>query len=102
MEEVNCPVEHCEDCEFHRSVSWCAQAIPKPQEINDAYKAHMEGFWEAMTYAEEHYKVMENFYDNTNDYIVALEKLIDLCYADGRAPTAEEVAIIDNFWNGDE
>ena len=61
----------------------------------------MEGFWEAMTYAEEHYKVMENFYDNTNDYIIALEKLIDLCYADGRAPTAEEVAIIDNFWNGD-
>lgn len=102
MDKWDCPAEGCEECEFHRSVSWCAQAIPKPQEINDAYKAHMEGFWEAMTYAEEHYKVMENFYDNTNDYIVALEKLIDLCYADGRAPTAEEVAIIDNFWNGDE
>lgn len=99
---VDCPVDRCEDCEFDRSVRWCAQAISKPQEINDAYKARMEGFWDAMTYAEEHYKIMEKFYDNTNDYIIELEAILNLCYSDGRPPTAEEMAKIDNFWNGEE
>ena len=102
MEEVNCPVEHCEDCEFHRSTSWCAQAVPKPQEINDIYKAHMEGFWEALRYAEDEYRFMVEFYDTSNDYIAVLEKLIETCYADDRPPTAEEVAQVDNYWNGEK
>lgn len=102
MEEVNCPVEHCEDCEFHRTESWCAQAIPNQQEINDIYKAHMEGFWEALRYAEDEYRLMVEFYDTSNDYIALLEKIIETCYADDRAPTAEEVAKVDNYWNGEE
>ena len=103
MEEVNCPVEHCKDCEFHRTESWCAQAIPINQSVYDEkYRAYMEGFWEALDWAEEHYKSMEEFYDKINNYIASMEKLIDLWYADGRPPTAEEVAEIDNYWNGDE
>ena len=103
MEEVNCPVEHCEDCEFHRTESWCARAIPINQSVYDEkYRAYMEGFWEALDWAEEHYQGLKDHYDKTNDYIVAMEKLIDLCYADGRPPTAEEVAEIENYWNGDE
>ena len=35
MEEVNCPVDNCEDCEFNRSQSWCARALPD-------YKGHTE------------------------------------------------------------
>ena len=101
MEEINCPVDNCEDCEFHRTESWCAQAIPNPQEINDIYKAHMEGFWEALRYAEDEYRLMTEFYDTTNDYIVLLEKIIETCYADDRAPTAEEVGKVDSYWNGD-
>lgn len=101
MAVEDCPVERCEDCEFHRAVTWCAQAVPKPQEIDDLYKAHMEGFWEALRYAEDEYKIMTHFYDNTNDYIASLEKIIELCYADGRPPTTEEMAEIDNYWNGD-
>lgn len=102
MEEVNCPVDNCEDCEFHRTESWCAQAIPRPQEINDVYKAHMEGFWEALHYAENEYELMQHFYNISNDYIATLEKIIETCYADDRAPTAEEVAKVDSYWNGEE
>jgi hypothetical protein len=102
MEEVNCPVDDCENCEFHRTESWCAQAIPKPPEINDIYKAHMEGFWEALRYAEDEYRLMVEFYDTTNDYIAVLEKLIELCYADDRPPTAEEVAQVESYWNGEK
>ena len=102
MEEVNCPVEHCEDCEFHRTESWCAKAIPDYKGYTDLEKIRMEGFWEALNWAEEHYKWMEDHYDKYNNYIAVIEKLIDLCYADGRPPTAEEVADIDNYWNGEE
>ena len=102
MEEVNCPVDNCEDCEFNRSQSWCAQALPDYKGHTELEKIRMEGFWEALDWAEEHYKWMEDHYDKTNDYIVVMEKLINLCYADGRPPTAEEVAEIDNYWNGEE
>ena len=99
MEEVNCPVDDCENCEFHRSESWCAQALPDYKGYTELEKIRMEGFWEALNWAEENYKWMEDHYDKHNDYIVAMEKLIELCYADGRPPTAEEMAEIDNYWN---
>ena len=98
----NCPAERCEDCDFYRAATWCAQAIPKPREINDIYKAHMEGFWEALHYAEDEYRLMKEFYDVANDYIAVLEKIIETCHADDRAPTAEEVAEIDNYWIGEK
>ena len=102
MEQVNCPVDSCDECEFHRSESWCAQAIPMNKSVyDDKYRIYMEGFWEALDWCEDHYKVIEEFYYKTNDYIIAMEELINLCYADGRPPTAKEVATIDNFWNGD-
>lgn len=94
-------MKECENCKFHRSQSWCAKALPDYKGYTDLEKIRMEGFWEALDWAEEHYKWMEDHYDKTNDYIVAMEKLIDLCYVDERAPTEKEVTIIDNFWNGD-
>ena len=103
MAVENCPVECCEECEFYRTVSWCARAIPINKNVYDEkYRAYMEGFWEALDWAEEHYKSIEEFYDKINNYIAAMEKLIDLWYADGRPPTAEEMAEIDNYWNGEE
>ena len=103
MEEVNCPVEHCEDCDFRRTESWCAKAIPINKNVYDEkYRAYMEGFWEALDWAEEHYQRLKDHYDKTNDYIVVMEKLIDLCYADGRPPTEADMFMIDTFWNGDE
>ena len=98
----DCPAERCEDCDFYRAVTWCAQAIPKPREIDDIYKAHMEGFWEALRYAEDEYRLMVEFYDTSNDYVALLEKIIETCYADDRAPTAEEVAKVENYWNGEK
>ena len=100
MEEVNCPVDDCENCEFHRSESWCAQALPDYKGYTELEKIRMEGFWDALNWAEEHYKWMEDHYDKHNDYIATMEKLIELCYADGRPPTAEEMTKIDNYWNG--
>ena len=103
MEDWDCSPEGCEKCEFHRTESWCAKAIPINQSVYDEkYRAYMEGFWEALDWAEEHYQWLENHYEKHNDYIAVMEKLIDLCYSDGRPPTAEEVAEIDNYWNGEE
>ena len=95
MEELNCPVDNCEDCEFNRSQSWCARALPDYKGHTELEKIRMEGFWEAMDCCKEHYKWMEDHYDKMNDYIIAMEKLIGLCYVDERPPTAEEVAEID-------
>lgn len=102
MTVENCPAGLCEDCDFYRAVTWCAQAISKPREINDIYKAHMEGFWEALHYAENQYELMQHFYETSNDYIAVLEKIIEVCYADDRPPTAEEVAQVESYWNGEE
>lgn len=103
MEDWDCSPEGCEKCDFHRTESWCAQAIPVNKNVYDEkYRAYMEGFWEALDWAEEHYQWLEKHYEKHNDYIAVMEKLIDLCYADGRPPTAEEVAEMDNYWNGEE
>ena len=100
MEEVNCPVEHCEDCEFHRTESWCAKAIPLNKTVyDDKYRSYMEGFWEALDWAEEHYKWLQDNYEKNNDYLVLFENILNDCYASGRAPTAEEMMQVDNFWN---
>lgn len=53
--EFECPAD-CDNCEHNRSVSWCAQALPKHQEIDDAYKIHMEGFFEGLRAAEQEYQ----------------------------------------------
>ena len=59
----------------------------------------MEGFWEALDWAEEHYKSIEEFYDKINNYIAAMEKLIGLCYIDRRPPTEADMFMIDSFWS---
>ena len=103
MGEWDCSPEGCEKCEFHRTESWCAKAIPINQSVYDEkYRAYMEGFWEALNWAEEHYQWLEEDYEKHNDYIVAMEKLIDLCYSDGRPPTEADMFMIDTFWNGEE
>lgn len=101
MEEVNCPVEDCKDCDFNRSVSWCAKAIPMHKEIDDVYKARMEGFWDGYDWCEEHYKWMEEHWEQLDAYTGLVIKILEECYADGRAPSADEMTEVDNFWNGD-
>lgn len=44
MEEVNCPVDDCEECKFNRSQSWCAQALPEYKGHTELEKIRMEGF----------------------------------------------------------
>ena len=99
----NCPSKDCEECEFHRTESWCAKAIPINKNVYDEkYRAYMEGFWEALDWAEEHYQWLEKHYEKHNDYIAVLEKLIELCYADDRAPTTEEMTQVNSYWIGEE
>ena len=60
MEEIKKPCEEheieCEDCEYHRTESWCALAIPNKQQIDEAYKIRMEGFWDGISCAEKEYR----------------------------------------------
>ena len=62
MEEIKKPCEEheieCEDCEYHRTESWCALAIPNKQKIDEAYKIRMEGFWEGVHAAENEYNIL--------------------------------------------
>ncbi len=99
--EFDCPVDDCENCEFNRSQSWCAQALPEYKGHTELEKIRMEGFWEALNWCEEHYKWMEEHWNKLDDYTLNLETILNLCYADGRAPSADEMMIIDNFWNED-
>ena len=100
--DFNCPTKDCEECEFYRSESWCAPAIPVNKSVYDEkHRIYMEGFWEANDWCEEHYRIIEETLEKTESYANTLEMILNLCYADGRAPTAEEVAKIDNFWNGE-
>ena len=99
MKDFDCPVDDCEGCDFHRTESWCSMALPRYDGPSELYKMRMEGFWEALNWAEEHYKWLEEHYEKYNDYVVLVEKILDDCYADGRSPTAEEIAKVDNYWN---
>ena len=100
--DFDCPADGCENCEFHRTESWCAKAIPINKNVYDEkYRAYMEGFWEAIEWCEEHYRIADETLEQSDRYIVKLETVLSFCYADGRPPTAEEMAEIDNYWNGD-
>ena len=61
MEDFECPVENCEECDYHRSQSWCARAIPinKDDGPTMAHKIYMEGFWEAFEFAYQEYQILE-------------------------------------------
>lgn len=101
MEEVNCPVEHCEDCEFNRSQSWCARALPEYKGNTELERIRMEGFWEAIDWCEEHYKWMEEHWERLDDYTALVIRILEYCYADGRPPTAKEIVEINSYWDGD-
>ena len=101
MEEVRCPVDDCENCEFNRTQSWCARALPEYKGHTELEKIRMEGFWEAVDWCEEHYKWMEEHWDKLDGYSGLVIKILEECYADGRAPSAEEMTKVDNFWNED-
>lgn len=98
MQEFDCPICDCEECPYHRSVSWCAQAIPKHEAIDDFYKVRMEGFWEGIRTAEDGYKLYVDFFEETNDYVVMLDKLIDKLFAENRGPTHREMNEIKKYW----
>ena len=99
MNDFECPVDRCEDCDFHRTESWCAQAIPIREELDDVYKANMEGFWDGFESAKKHYEWLEEHYNQHNDYIVELEKIVQNCYDKHRSPTDEEMDMIINYWS---
>ena len=100
-DDFDCPAASCYECEFHRSQEWCAKALPNYKGHIELEKIRMEGFWEALNWAEEHYKWMEDHWEQLDSYTVLVIKVLEECYADGRAPTAEEIAKIDNFWSED-
>ena len=58
---VKCPgdIADCDDCEFSRTVSWCAQQYEKPREVGKDYKYYMEGFWAGYKNAHEEYEILE-------------------------------------------
>ena len=51
-----CPVDNCDICDYHRSVSWCSRAIPHHKEIDEAYKIRIEGFFEGCRACEQEYQ----------------------------------------------
>lgn len=70
MANFECPVNDCEQCEYHRTESWCAQAIPEHKGPSKEYKIYMEGFWDAINWCEQHYKDLEEYLEelaNEND-----------------------------------
>ena len=95
----DCPTDNCDECGYQRMESWCSRALPQYNGPDEKHKIYMEGFWEALDWAEEHYKWLEEHYEKNNDYVALMAKLLDECYADGRSPTAEEIMKIDNYWN---
>ena len=99
MKDFDCPVDDCDECDFHRTESWCAQAIPIKEELDDIYKANMEGFWDGFEASKKHYQWLEEYYDKTNDYIVILEKIVQNCYNERREPTDEEAGILISYWS---
>ena len=100
--DCDCPVEDCESCEFNRSQSWCAQALPEYKGHTELEKIRMEGFWEAIDWCEKHYKWMEDHWDKLDAYTVLVTKILEECYANGRAPTEEDMFMIDTFWDDEE
>ena len=77
MKDFDCPCEDCENCEFNRSQSWCARALPDYKGHTELEKIRMEGFWEAIDWCEEHYKWMEELLEEYAAEIDRLEKEIE-------------------------
>ncbi len=89
MKDFECPVDNCDECDFLRIEKWCAQAIPIREELDDIYKANMEGFWSGLRSAEEQYKWLQENYEELNDYVVMLEQMIENSY-ELKTPISEE------------
>lgn len=78
-DDFDCPVENCEDCEFNRTESWCAIALPINKDgCDENYRIYMEGFWEALEWCENHYKAMEELLQEYVDENERLRKEIEL------------------------
>lgn len=56
MEDFECPVDDCEECEYHFTTSWCSQAIQNHEEIDDVYKARVDGWMRGIEAAEREFK----------------------------------------------
>lgn len=54
----DCPDVGCDECDHHRSVSWCSLAIPNHEEIDDTYKMVNEAFFEGFHAAESQYRLL--------------------------------------------
>lgn len=101
--QVDCEFDDCELCPHHRSEEWCALAIPINKSVNNpSYRQYMEGFWEALDWCKDHYKELEKWYWDNNDYTVLLEQIITKTFAENRAPTKEEIDTFKNFWEDKE
>ena len=90
--DCDCPVEDCESCEFNRSQSWCAQALPEYKGAIDWCEKHYK----------EYYKELKKWYWDVNDYTVLLEQIITKTFAENRAPTKEEIDTFKSFWEDRE
>ena len=77
-DDFDCPVVDCDECEFNRTESWCAKAIPINNDVYDEkYRIYMEGFWEAVEWCENHYKAMEELLQEYADENERLKEKIE-------------------------
>ena len=104
-DDFECPVEDCDDCdncEFNRSQSWCALALPDYKGDTELEKIRMEGFWEAVDWCEEHYKWMEEDWEQLDAYTSLVSKILEDCYNEKRIPTEADMFMINSFWEDKE
>ena len=66
----DCPDVYCDECDHHRSVSWCALAIPDHEKIDEEYKIRQEEFFKGLHAAEEHYKTIVEVLDEIDEKFV--------------------------------
>ena len=64
----------CEECQFHRSTSWCARAIPHHEPVSELYKIRMEGFWEGVHCAEDEYNSLMEIIEEYDKELKELQK----------------------------
>ena len=64
----------CDECQFHRSTSWCALAIPHHKPVDELYKVRMEGFWEGIHYAEDEYNSLMEIIEEYDKELKELQK----------------------------
>lgn len=97
--DFDCPVDNCEECEFHRSTSWCSKTVPEYKGPDENYKIRMEGFWEGLNCAEEHYRMIERYCEKIDDYTLMVEELLEELYEVDRAPSAAEIRVLTKYWD---